>query len=125
MFTRTAPRALALAFAIVVAFVLAVVAVTGIPTPAAPRGLSTVVPCSAYDDGLPVMPGNGVTGGVCYLPEQFNGAPTLDTADWGTDIPRCASDDFNSTGLPRCYTESPAAVIIIDAEDETLATISK
>lgn len=123
MFNRTAPRALALAFALVIVFALAVVAVFAIPTPSAPQATSTVVPCSSYDDGMPVMPGNGVTGGVCYLPTQYNGYPTLDTADYGTDIPRCASDDFNADSVPRCYTERPGAVIIMDQSSAILATL--
>ncbi len=125
MFNRTAPRALALSFGIVAIAALAIVGITAIPVASAPTGLSTVVPCSAYGDGTPVMTGNGVTGGVCYLPTEYNGFPTLDTADYGTDIPRCAEDDWNSTGLARCYTESEAAVVIIDASDTTIATLAK
>lgn len=125
MFNRTAPRALALTFALIAVVVIAIVAVFAIPTPAQPRGLSTVVPCSAYADGMPIIAGNGVTGGVCYLPTEYNGFPTIDTADYGTDIPRCAEDDWNSTGLARCYTESDAAIIIVNAADETVGTISK
>lgn len=121
MFNRTAPRALALALTIVAVFILAIVAVTAIPVASAPAGATHVVPCAEFADGTPT----DATGGVCYLPEQANGAPTLDTADWGTDIPRCASDDWNSTGLPRCYTESPDDVQIVDADDVTIATISK
>lgn len=121
MLNRTAPRALTLAFAIVIVFALAIVAVTAVPVPTAPAGATHVVPCAEFADGNPT----DATGGVCYLPEQYGGHPTLDTAAWGTDIPRCASDDGNSTGLPRCYTESPTDVQIVGADDATLATVSK
>lgn len=130
MFNRTAPRALALAFAIVVAFVLAIVAVTAIPVASAPSSpAARVVPCSAHGDGMPVATGTDVIGGACFLPftTHINGDdwPNLDTVDYGTDIPRCASDDWNSTGLPRCYTlrVTDGAVIIIGADDSTLATL--
>lgn len=106
--------ATALLFA-VIAIVLAVFAIP-VANTAAPT--THVVPCGSTDVA-------NATGGACYLPEQVNGAPTLDTVKWGTDIPRCASDDWNSTGLARCYTESPSLVYIIDADDNTLATLAK
>lgn len=120
MFTRTAPRALALAFAIVAVTVIAIVALA-VPLPTAPTGTTHVVPCAAFADGNPT----DATGGVCYLPTEHGGFPTLDTADYGTDIPRCATDDSNATHLARCYTESPDAVILVNADDTTLATINK
>jgi hypothetical protein len=121
MFNRTAPRALALSLGIVAIAALAIVGVTAIPVASAPTGTTNVVPCSEFATGN----AENATGGVCYLPTEYNGFPTLDTADYGTDIPRCAEDDWNSTGLPRCYTESEAAVIIIDASDTTIATLAK
>ncbi len=121
MFTRTAPRALALAFAIVAVAVIAIVALA-VPLPSAPTGTTHVVPCAAFADAQDVP---DATGGVCYLPESVNGFPTLDTADYGTDIPRCATDDSNTTHLARCYTESPDAVILVNADDSTLATLDK
>ncbi len=120
MFNRTAPRALALAFAIVAVAVIAIVALA-VPLPSAPPATTHVVPCAAFADGNPT----DATGGVCYLPESVNGFPTLDTADYGTDIPRCATDDSNTTHLARCYTESSDAVILVNADDSTLATLNK
>lgn len=121
MFNRTAPRALAIVFAIIVVTLLALVALSR-PVPTGPAGATHIVPCAAFADSQNVT---GATGGVCYLSDQVSGAPTLDTADYGTDIPRCASDDFNSTALPMCYTESTEAVILINADDATVATINK
>lgn len=121
MFNRTAPRALALAFALVIVAVLAVIGITAIPVASAPTGTTNVVPCASLDDGS----ATNATGGVCYLPHEWNGFPDLDTSAYGTDIQRCASDDYNSTRLPRCYTESPDAVIIFDADDNRVATINK
>ncbi len=53
------------------------------------------------------------------------GFPALDTADYGTDIPRCASDDSNTAHVARCYTERTTdnAVIIVGQDDSTLATL--
>ncbi len=52
------------------------------------------------------------------------GFPALDTADYGTDIPRCASDDYNSTHLPRCYTTTvEGAVLVIDQTDTVIASL--
>lgn len=122
MFTRTAPRALALAFAIVAVTVLAIVAVFTIPVASAPTESLRVASCSEFATGNVL----NVAGGVCYLPtEDDRGFPNIDTADYGTDIPRCESDDFNSTHLPRCYTESTDAVIVIDSTDTVIATLSK
>lgn len=125
MFNRTAPRALALAFATVIVVILAVVAIFAIPVASAPAATAGVVPCSAYGDGMPVVPGNGTIGGVCYLPTEYHGFPTLDTADYGTDIPRCASDDFNADHVARCYTErvTDGAVLVLDQADTVIATL--
>lgn len=115
--------------AVLIAASLAVVtvgAVLAIPTPAAPAStVAHVVPCSTYGDGMPVIPGNGVIGGACYLPTMYHGAPTLDTSAYGTDIPRCASDDWNSDHVARCYTErvTDGAVLIIDQTDNVIATL--
>ena len=100
-------------------------AVLSIPTPAAPATVAHVVPCSTYGDGMPVIPGNGVIGGACYLPTQYHGAPTLDTVSYGTDIARCASDDWNSTHMSRCYTErvTDGAVLVIDQSDTVIGTL--
>ncbi len=82
----------------------------------------TVAYCSQYAHG---EPDSDTIPGVCYLPTtDARGYHTLDTAEWGTDIPRCASDDWNETHLPRCYTEAPGEVIVVDQDDTTLATIT-
>lgn len=120
MFNRTAPRALAIVFAILAVAVIAIVALA-VPLPTAPTGTTHVVPCAAYADGNPT----DATGGVCYLPTERDGFPDLDTADYGTDIPRCAADDWNADHVARCYTESPNAVIIFDAASNRLATITR
>lgn len=123
MFNRTAPRALALSFAIAVVFVLAVIAVMVIPTPSAPS-VTRIATCAEFADAP--YPTDTV-GGVCYLPGQDDsrGYPALDTADHGTDIPRCASDDWNSDHVARCYTQrvTDGAVLIIDQSDTVVATL--
>lgn len=55
----------------------------------------------------------------------YHGEPELDTAEYGTDIPRCASDDWNSDHVARCYTErvTDGAVLIIDQADNVIATL--
>jgi hypothetical protein len=79
------------------------------------------LPCAAFTDGAPA---GAYIGGACYLPTtDAAGFPNLDTAHHGTDIPRCASDDGNTSGLPRCYVESPGTIIIVDADDSTIATL--
>lgn len=125
MFNRTAPRALALSFAIVVVFALAVVAIFAIPTPSAPNNtVARIATCAEFANGD--YPADTV-GGVCYLPGQDDsrGYPALDTADYGTDIPRCASDDWNSDHAARCYTQrvTDGAVLVIDSTDTVIATI--
>lgn len=76
------------------------------------------------DNGLPGTP-TTAPAAFTYQDTTVDGYPTLDTADWGTDIPRCASDDWNSTHLPRCYVESSTSVIVIDQDDNTLATLTR
>jgi hypothetical protein len=94
-------------------------AVLAIPTPTAPA-VSQVAVCGNFD-----APANATVGGACYLPTQYHGAPTLDTSAYGTDIPRCASDDWNSDHVARCYTErvTDGAVLIIDQTDTVIATL--
>lgn len=64
--------------------------------------------------------------GACYLPTEYDGHPTLDTTAYGTDIAHCASDDWNSTHISRCYTErvTDGAVIILDASDSVIAELT-
>jgi hypothetical protein len=128
MFNRTAPRALALAFVLIAVVVAAIVLITGsLGTATAgqdgvPAAAHTVHACVDYADGT--APADDVNG-ACYLPTTYHGAPTLDTAAYGTDIPRCASDDFNADHVARCYTErvTDGAVLIIDASDTVIATL--
>jgi hypothetical protein len=93
---------------------------TTIPEPSAPVTVSAALPCAAFTDGAPA---GTYIGGACYTSTTTDGAPTLDTADYGTDIPRCASDDWNSTHLPVCYTEAPGVIIVIDQDDNTVAEL--
>lgn len=94
-------------------------AILAIPTPSAPFGTHVAV-CGNID-----APANATVGGACYLPTMYHGAPTLDTSAYGTDIPRCASDDWNSDHVARCYTErvTDGAVLIIDQADNVVATL--
>lgn len=80
----------------------------------------TAAPDSAATTAAPTS-----TPEYSYMDTMYHGYPTLDTNDWGTDIPRCASDDWNSTHLPRCYVESPSSIILIDQDDETLAYLAR
>lgn len=79
--------------------------------------------CSDFDGGA--SPADALPG-VCALPTVGDTLPALDTADYGTDIPRCASDDFNADHVARCYTErvTDNAVIILDQDDHVLATVT-
>jgi hypothetical protein len=115
MFARRIAASLIAASLIVVT----VGAVLAIPTPTAPT-VSQVAVCGNFD-----APANATVGGACYLPTQYHGAPTLDTSAYGTDIPRCASDDWNSDHVARCYTErvTDGAVLIIDQTDTVIATL--
>lgn len=99
---------------------------------AAPRGsdapdpaptVPTALDCSEYANGTPTSDG---IPGVCYLPTTVDGYPTIDTTGYGTDIPRCASDDWNSTGLPRCYTErvTDGAIVILNESDAVIAALT-
>lgn len=82
---------------------------------------TVVVGCDRFAHGTP---SERVTPGVCYLDTtDSRGYPWLDTADYGTDIPRCASDDWNASHLPRCYTTAGGTVILLNSDDTTLATI--
>lgn len=81
-------------------------------TPADPPHLRA---CADYAAG---SPSDGLDG-ACLLDDD-----TLDTAEHGTAIPRCAADDWNSTGLPLCFTESPSEVQLVDADDVTVVTIT-
>jgi hypothetical protein len=121
-------RILALIAALIVVVVAAIALVTGAfgsATPGqdgVPATSAAAYPCSDYADGT--APSNAVDG-ACYLPTMYHGSPTLDTAEYGTDIPRCASDDWNADHVARCYTErvTDGAVLIIDASDTVIATL--
>lgn len=105
------------------------VIVTGALTSAAltiPPGHPFLHDCADFADGTPT---NAITA-ACYLPEQpddVRDLPDIDTAEYGTDIPRCAEDDWNADHVPVCYTErvTDNAVIIIDADDEIIATLTR
>lgn len=131
MFTRTTPRALALAFAIVLMTTAAVVlgigalgtatpGQDGIPATAATVTANPVAPdCSA-------TPATATPAGVCYESNEYHGYPYIDTALYGTDVPRCASDDFNAGHVARCYTErvTDGAILVIDQSDTVIATLN-
>lgn len=78
--------------------------------------------CADYTDGATVT---GDIPGACLLPTEHNGFPNLDTTNYGTDIPRCAEDDWNADGVPRCYTERvDGAVILLGSDDNVIATLA-
>lgn len=106
MFTRNNPGALAAAFAAVVVMAAAFAALA-LGTAATPG-----------EDGVPAH-------AYAYEASTFDGHPELDTDEFGTDIPHCASDDWNSTGLPRCYTQrvTDGAILIIDSTDAVIGTL--
>lgn len=105
-------RILALVAALIVVVVAAVALVTGAFGSATPGqdGVPATTAAYSYETG----PDN-----------QYHGYPELDTAEYGTDIPRCASDDWNADHVARCYTErvTDGAVLIIDASDTVIATL--
>lgn len=96
-------------------------AVTADAAPTLPHALD----CADYATG-DAPSGPGIIPGACYLPTTTNGYQNLDTAEYGTDIPRCASDDSNTDHVGRCYTErvTDGAIVLLTADDHVIVALA-